>query len=391
MSALPKDLDLDIFAYESNGVMGAVNMLVVRGGKLVGGDNRVFAAADEDISSYIYQFYLAAHPVCNEIVTDCAGDAEALETAVNSLAGHTVRVIEPKQGVRRQLLDLSHSNARDALEKFGSREERRVLRTEGAVKQLGELLGLHTLPNRIEAYDISHISGTDKVASMAVFEGGEPKKAHYRKFRIKTVEGNNDFACMKEALTRRLMRLKEGEDESFATPPDLILIDGGKGQLAYALEALKECGEEDLEILSLAKREEEVFLGSSPKQSILLPRDSVALQMLQRVRDEAHRFAITYHRTLRGKHMSETALMKVPGIGRERAARLIKEFGSAENVRHAGEERIAALEGFSLSSARKLLAALNAQESGVDVPKTTDKTDVLSDGGTSENDEKDKE
>ena len=391
VSALPKDLDLDIFAYESNGVMGAVNMLVVRAGKLVGGDNRVFAAADEDISSYIYQFYLSAPPVCNEIVTDCAGDAEALETAVNSLAGHTVRVIEPKQGVRRQLLDLSHSNARDALEKFGSREERRVLRTEGAVKQLGELLGLHTLPNRIEAYDISHISGTDKVASMAVFEGGEPKKAHYRKFRIKTVEGNNDFACMKEALTRRLMRLKEGEDESFATPPDLILIDGGKGQLAYALEALKECGEEDLEILSLAKREEEVFLGSSPKQSILLPRDSVALQMLQRVRDEAHRFAITYHRTLRGKHMSETALMKVPGIGRERAARLIKEFGSAENVRHAGEERIAALEGFSLSSARKLLAALNAQESGVYVPKTTDKTDVSSDGGTSENDEKDKE
>lgn len=391
VSALPKDLDLDIFAYESNGVMGAVNMLVVRGGKLVGGDNRVFAAADEDISSYIYQFYLAAHPVCNEIVTDCAGDAEALETAVNSLAGHTVRVIEPKQGVRRQLLDLSHSNARDALEKFGSREERRVLRTEGAVKQLGELLGLHTLPNRIEAYDISHISGTDKVASMAVFEGGEPKKAHYRKFRIKTVEGNNDFACMKEALTRRLMRLKEGEDESFATPPDLILIDGGKGQLAYALEALKECGEEDLEILSLAKREEEVFLGSSPKQSILLPRDSVALQMLQRVRDEAHRFAITYHRTLRGKHMSETALMKVPGIGRERAARLIKEFGSAENVRHAGEERIAALEGFSLSSARKLLAALNAQEDSVNASKTTDKTDVSSDGGTSENDEKDKE
>lgn len=373
VSALPKDLNLDIFAYESNGVMGAVNMLVVRAGKLVGGDNRVFDTADEDISSYIYQFYAASPPVCDEIVTDSAADADALEAAVNSVAGHTVRVIEPKQGVRRQLLDLSHSNAADALEKYGSREERRLLRTEGAVKQLAELLSLPILPNRIEAYDISHISGTDKVASMVVFEGGEPKKAHYRKFRIKTVEGNNDFACMKEALTRRLMRLKEGVDESFATPPDLILIDGGKGQLAYAKEALAECGAEDLEILSLAKREEEVFLGSAPKTSVLLPRDSVALQMLQRVRDEAHRFAITYHRTLRGRHMSETELTRVPGIGKEKAAELIKAFGSAENVRHADAEQIARLKGFSLASARKLLDALNEQKAADETSKNADK------------------
>ena len=373
VSALPKDLNLDIFAYESNGVLGAVNMLVVRAGKLVGGDNRVFDTADEDISSYIYQFYAASPPVCDEIVTDSAADADALEAAVNSVAGHTVRVIEPKQGVRRQLLDLSHSNAADALEKYGSREERRLMRTEGAVKQLAELLSLPILPNRIEAYDISHISGTDKVASMVVFEGGEPKKAHYRKFRIKTVEGNNDFACMKEALTRRLMRLKEGVDESFATPPDLILIDGGKGQLAYAKEALAECGAEDLEILSLAKREEEVFLGSAPKTSVLLPRDSVALQMLQRVRDEAHRFAITYHRTLRGRHMSETELTRVPGIGKEKAAELIKAFGSAENVRHADAEQIARLKGFSLASARKLLDALNGQKAADKASKNANK------------------
>ena len=373
VSALPKDLNLDIFAYESNGVLGAVNMLVVRAGKLVGGDNRVFDTADEDISSYIYQFYAASPPVCDEIVTDSVADADALEAAVNSAAGHTVRVIEPKQGVRRQLLDLSHSNAADALEKYGSREERRLMRTEGAVKQLAELLSLPILPNRIEAYDISHISGTDKVASMVVFEGGEPKKAHYRKFRIKTVEGNNDFACMKEALTRRLMRLKEGVDESFATPPDLILIDGGKGQLAYAKEALAECGAEDLEILSLAKREEEVFLGSAPKTSVLLPRDSVALQMLQRVRDEAHRFAITYHRTLRGRHMSETELTRVPGIGKEKAAELIKAFGSAENVRHADAEQIARLKGFSLASARKLLDALNEQKAADEASKNANK------------------
>ena len=361
VSALPRDFNLDIFAYESNGVLGAVNMLVVRGGKLVGGENRVFEAADEDIASYIYQFYTKNLPVCDEVVTDSVEDCRALETAVGGLAGRAVRVIEPKQGARRQLLDLAHSNASDALEKYGSEEERRRLRTEGAVRQLGEILNLHKLPNRIEAYDISHISGTDKVASMAVFEGGEPKRSHYRKFRIKTVEGNNDFACMKEALTRRLKRLDDSDDESFSTPPDLILIDGGKGQLAYALEALAECDKEDLQILSLAKREEEVFLGTEPKKPVIIPRDSVALQMLQRVRDEAHRFAITYHRTLRGKHMSESELMKIDGVGKSRAKALLKEFGSAENVRHAGVDGVAALPGFSRAMAEKIVDALGGE------------------------------
>ena len=361
VSALPRDFNLDIFAYESNGVLGAVNMLVVRGGKLVGGENRVFEAADEDIASYIYQFYTKNLPVCDEVVTDSVEDCRALETAVGGLAGRAVRVIEPKQGARRQLLDLAHSNASDALEKYGSEEERRRLRTEGAVRQLGEILNLHKLPNRIEAYDISHISGTDKVASMAVFEGGEPKRSHYRKFRIKTVEGNNDFACMKEALTRRLKRLDDSDDESCSTPPDLILIDGGKGQLAYALEALAECGKEDLQILSLAKREEEVFLGTEPKKPVIIPRDSVALQMLQRVRDEAHRFAITYHRTLRGKHMSESELMKIDGVGKSRAKALLKEFGSAENVRHAGVDGVAALPGFSRAMAEKIVDALGGE------------------------------
>lgn len=361
VSALPKDFNLDIFAYETNGVLCAVNMLIVRGGKLVGGDNKVFASADEDITSYIYQFYRAVPPVCDEIVTDGVEDSLSLEKAVSALAGRTVRVVEPKQGVRRQLLDLSHSNAFDAMEKHGTAEDRRTLRTKGAVSQLAELLGLDVLPERIEAYDISHISGTDKVASMAVFVGGEPKKSHYRKFRIKTVEGNNDFACMKETLMRRLARL-DGDDESFSVPPDLILIDGGKGQLAYALEALKESGREDLQILSLAKREEEVFLGRAPRESVLLPKDCVALQMLQRVRDEAHRFAITYHRTLRSKHMSESRLREIEGVGKARAEALIKRFGSAGDVARADVADIAALDGFSEKLAEKILRALNGEE-----------------------------
>lgn len=360
VSALPKDFNLDIFAFESNGIVSAINMLVVRGGKLVGGENFTVNCADEDIASYLFQYYTNNPPLCDEIVSDCIDDASSLETAINGLCHHTVRVVEPKQGVRKQLLELAHSNAYDAMSKHGTQEERKTLRTQGAVRQLGELLNLKTLPNRIEAYDISHISGTDKVASMVVFEGGEPKKAHYRKFKIKTVEGNNDFACMKEVLTRRLNKLND-EDESFSTLPDLLLIDGGKGQLAYAKEAQAETGREDIEILSLAKREEEVFLGSAPTTPVILPKDSVALQLLQRVRDEAHRFAITFHRTLRSKHLSESALKNIDGVGDKLCARLIKEFGSVEEIKRKTPEEIAKVDKVSLALAQRIIDALNAE------------------------------
>ena len=228
------------------------------------------------------------------------------------------------------------------------------------MKQLADLLSLKTLPNRIECYDISHVSGVDKVSSMVVFEGGEPKKSHYRKFKIKTVEGNNDFASMKETLSRRLERLNNPEetDESFASVPDLIVIDGGKGQLSYALDALALYGRNDIEILSLAEREEEVFLGRAPKESVMLSKDSVALQLLQRIRDEAHRFAITFHRNLHAKRMSESVLRDVPGIGKKKSADLLKKFGSVENILHAKDEDIASLDGFSVQSATKLKANL---------------------------------
>ncbi len=358
VSALPKDFDLDIFAFESNGIVSAIGMLVVRGGKLVGGENFVADCADDDIASYIYQYYANNPPLADEVITDGVEDMASLEKAVCALCSHTVRVIEPKQGVRKQLLELAHSNAYDAMTKFGTQEERKQLRTVGAVKQLGEILGLRTLPNRIEAYDISHISGTDKVASMVVFEGGEPKKGHYRKFKIKTVEGNNDFACMREVLVRRLNELSTSEDESFASVPDLLLIDGGKGQLAYAKEAQAIAGRQDIEILSLAKREEEVFLGRQPTVPVILPKDSVALQLLQRVRDEAHRFAITFHRNLRSKHMSESVLRNIPGVGPKTCAKLLKTFGSAEQIKHRSAEEIASVDGISVKKAEEILAAL---------------------------------
>ena len=360
VSALPKDFNLDVFAYETNGVKTAVNMLVVRGGKLVGGENSVFDGIDDSLTSYLYQFYKNNPPVCDEIITDGADDNKALEDALSTLVGRKIHVLSPKQGVRKQLLDLAHTNAHDALEKHGTQEERKTIRTKGAVKQLADLLYLKTLPNRIECYDISHVSGVDKVSSMVVFEGGEPKKSHYRKFKIKTVEGNNDFASMKETLSRRLERLNNPEetDESFASVPDLIVIDGGKGQLSYALDALALYGRNDIEILSLAEREEEVYLGRAPKESVMLSKDSVALQLLQRIRDEAHRFAITFHRNLHAKRMSESVLRDVPGIGKKKSADLLKKFGSVENILHAKDEDIASLEGFSVQSASKLKANL---------------------------------
>lgn len=369
VSALPKDFNLDVFAFETNGIVSAIGMLVVRAGKLVGGENVIVDSCDEDISSYLLQYYQNNAPLCDEIVTDNVENPESLEKTVNELCAYTVRVVEPKQGVRKQLLELAHSNAYDAMTKHGTQEERKTLRTTGAVRQLAELLNLKTLPNRMECYDISHISGTDKVASMVVFEGGEPKKSHYRKFKIKTVEGNNDFACMKEVLIRRLNEIAKNEDESFASVPDLLVIDGGKGQLAYAMEAQRETGREDIEILSLAKREEEVFLGSAPTDSIVLPKDSVALQLLQRIRDEAHRFAITFHRNLRSKHLSESALKSIQGVGKTLCARLIKEFGSVEEIRIKTPEEIAKIDGVSLALAEKIIAKLN--ENGA--PNTVEK------------------
>ncbi|MBO4554888.1 MAG: excinuclease ABC subunit UvrC, partial [Clostridia bacterium] len=357
VSSLPKDFNLDIFAFESNGIVSTVNMLVVRGGKLVGGENFTVDAADEDLASYIYQYYVNNPPLADEVVTDNVEDTASLESAISALCAHTVRVVEPKQGVRRQLLDLAHSNAYDAMTKHGTQDERKILRTVGAVKQLDEILNLKTMPVRMECYDISHISGTDKVASMVVFENGEPKKSHYRKFKIKTVEGNNDFACMKEVLTRRLQKLND-EDESFGSIPDLIVIDGGKGQLAYAKEAQKDVGREDIEIISLAKREEEVFLGSDPTNPVILPKDSVALQLLQRIRDESHRFAITFHRSLRSKHLSESILKEIEGIGPKKSAALLKAFGSVEDIKRKSPEEIATLDGFSVESAKALLDAL---------------------------------
>ena len=363
VTALPKDLNMDVFAIASSGLNTVAAVLFVRGGKLLGGDKQVIEDVSPDeksaLSAYISRYTSQVGYIADEVVTSLPlDDEEAMAEYLSGLKGKKVNVLCPHQGVRRQLADMAQSNAKDFLEKSLSVRERHDNMTVGAMMQLGELLSLPRIPARMECYDISHVSGTDKVASMVVFINGEPARGHYRKFHIREVEGNNDFASLQEALSRRLAHLEEEEnkeekvgkeeglegenncadlpqkqDVSFNSMPDLIVIDGGKGQLSSVLEAVGKWSER-INFISLAKREEEVFV---PYQSepVILPRDSYALKLLQRIRDEAHRFAITFHRNTRGKRMRRSSLEDIPNVGAVNAKKLLKAFGTIAAIRQA--------------------------------------------------------
>jgi excinuclease ABC subunit C len=375
IAALPQDFNLDVFAEVSDGVNGAVSTIIVRGGKIVGGENCSWESGFESqIGSFISQYYSINALLCDEVVTGETPEAEVLNEFLSEKAGRKISLVFPKQGVRKQLLEMAENNALDYLSNSKVRSDRTYDRTTGAVKQLAELLKLPVLPMRIEAYDISHISGTDKVASMTVFKGGAPARKHYRKFKIKTVQGSNDFMCMKEVLTRRLNRLNdaEQEDESFIETPDLLLIDGGKGQLSFVRQAMEECGRTDIAVLALAKREEEVFLDKEP---IILPENSLALQLLQRVRDEAHRFAVTFHRDLRNKRMQMTELTKIEGLGDRRATALLAQFKSTAKIKEASAEEIAGVKGISLALAEKIFGYFHGSSSTKTSDAEADETD----------------
>jgi excinuclease ABC subunit C len=249
-------------------------------------------------------------------------------------------------------------NAAQGLEQLKLKWISDTTRMEQAMSELQEELNLATLPQRIECYDISHIQGTNTVASMSVFQDGRPLSSDYRRFKIKSHDGNDDFASMQEVLTRRFKRLKnarEGGEEnaSFAASPDLVLIDGGKGQLSSAVEAMLHLGLPDIQLASIAKREEEIFLPDAA-EPVIMPRNSQALFLLQRARDEAHRFAITFHRNLRGKSAVKSALDLVPGIGPKRRKMLIRTFGSVKGIREATEEQIEAAPGMTKKVASQI-------------------------------------
>ena len=358
VTALPKDFDLDIFAIASNGLNTVIAILFVRGGKLVGGDKQVVSdLAPEDgviLENFITAYYDKVNYIASEIITASpVDDSELLSEYLSFKKGSKVNVITPHQGVRRQLADMAMGNATDYLEKSLSVKEREDNMTTGAIIQLQEYLHLSKLPSRMECYDISHIQGTDKVASMVVFVNGSPHRAHYRKFKMKYALGNDDFAGLQEALKRRFDELEKSQDESFSTRPDLLVIDGGKGQLSSVVEILESKGIKDIDIIGLAKREEEVFLpyNSNP---VILPRNSYALKVLQRIRDEAHRFAITFHRELRQKRQTHSKLLAIEGVGQKRVKALFDAFKNIENIKNASIEDLCIVKGIDRRSAENI-------------------------------------
>lgn len=366
VTALPKDFDLDIFAIASNGLNTVIAILFVRGGKLVGGDKQVVSdLAPEDgvvLENFITAYYDKVNYIASEIITATpVDDSDLLSKYLSYKKGSKVNVITPHQGVRRQLADMATGNATDYLEKSLSVKEREDNMTTGAIIQLQEYLHLSKLPMRMECYDISHIQGTDKVASMVVFVNGSPYRAHYRKFKMKYALGNDDFAGLQEALTRRIDELKKSEDESFASRPDLLVIDGGKGQLSSVVEILESKGINDIDIIGLAKREEEVFLpyNSNP---VILPRNSYALKVLQRIRDEAHRFAITFHRELRQKRQTHSKLLAIEGVGQKRVKALFDAFRNIENIKNASVEDLCLVKGIDRRSAENIYSHFHGDD-----------------------------
>lgn len=350
-----QDLNIDAFTFVTNGFESVVNCLAVRGGKYLGGTN--FRCADTEmnngLTSFIMQYYQKNPVICSEIlVSEDLEFGEQLADYVSTLANRKINITVPTRGIRKQIIDLGTANGEEYLSAQLEKQEREEDLTYGAIIQLKELLNLSSVPNRIECYDISHISGTNKVASMVVFLKGAKAGKMYRHFKIKTVVGNNDFACMYETLTRRFEELKLHNDSSFSMQPDLIVIDGGKGQLSYAMQAMQDANV-NFNIISLAKREEEVFIPGKA-DSILLSRNSLAIKLLIRIRDEAHRFAITFHRNLRTKHMTESTLLKIKGIGKAKIKNLIAKYKNIDNIKSATIEDIADTQSISYCDAENI-------------------------------------
>ena len=358
---LPKNVDKDVIAYVTDGLSGVVTIMVIRGGKILGIQNYVQSDIDEceTVSNFITQYYQNMLPPSEIIVSHEVDDA-----LIGDYLGKKIHTTAKPHGINLTLLKMAKENARDYLEKHIEKEKLMYNNTLGAVQALQEKLHLKSLPRRMECYDISHISGTNKVASMVVFKDGKPAKKDYRKFKIKTVKGSNDFASLQETLERRLVRLQNGDGESFNEKPDLLVIDGGKGQLSSTFEILKKLGFEDkIEIISLAKKLEEVFVvGQSAP--VILKYGSAELKLLQRIRDEAHRFAITFHRQTRTKEQTKTELDGIPGLGPKKVDNLLKAFGTVENVKKASVEELSLVKGIHLSLAEDIKRKLEEFSSG---------------------------
>lgn len=326
--------NFDVIGGYFDGKNACVSVVLIRNGKMLGCENFNLLESDQIddvLPQFIMQYYSMSRIAPSKIyVPTNLDDVALLEQWLNQKFDKQIKILVPQKGDKKQLISLAESNAKEYLQKSLSKEQNRLSRTIFACERLQQLLKLKRVPKRMECYDISHISGTNKVASMVVFTMGEADKSMYRKFIIKTVEGNNDFASLHETLTRRLKEL-DGSDISFSQKPDLIIIDGGKGQLSSTAPLLKQFGV-DIDIVSLAKQDEEIYTPFS-SEPVRLKRSDLALQLVQRIRDEAHRFAITFHRQKRSKTMIQSQLDGIKGVGQQRKRYLFKKYGSVNNLK----------------------------------------------------------
>ena len=361
------ELDLVGLARQDN--QAAVQLFVIRDGKLIGRDVFLLEAAreasdDEVVGSFLEQYYVRAASIPREVYvpTEIPGGLD-LEAFLAERRGGPVHLRVPQRGEKRELLALATRNAGETL----AREQARWLADQGktlqALEELAEALNLPAPPHRIECYDISNFQGSESVGSMVVFEDGKPRSGEYRRFRIKSVTGPNDFASHQEVLRRRFRVTRTGDEGAEEarrwSMPDLVIVDGGRGQVSAAKEVLDELGLHDLPLAGLAKEREELFLPGR-SDPIVLPATSPALYLVQRLRDEAHRFAITYHRNLRAKRSVRSAFDDLPGVGPKRRRELLKVFGSVKQVRAAPVEQIAAVPGIGPSLAARIKATLDA-------------------------------
>ncbi len=354
LTSLNKFIDADVIAYKANGIYSVINMLIVRKGRMLGAKNfslTDYSSSDEEaISSFISSYYSENMDIPSEIITTSEPlDVELLEAYLKEKGGKSVAILSPKIGVKRQLLDMAEINATEHLEIAVDRIKHKEDMTISACESLKNKLNLKNYPKRMECYDISNVSGVDKVGSMVVFIDGEADKKSYRRFKIKTFEGADDYRSHQEMMRRRLERLST-DSEKFPKP-DLIVIDGGKGQLSSVKEVFDEFNITDIDLIALAEREEEIYLSGNSNPIILEKRD-YCLKILQRLRDEAHRFAITYHRTLRGKRALTSVLDGIAGIGKVKREALIKRFKDVSGIVLATIDEIATVDGISERQAK---------------------------------------
>lgn len=362
------DYDLIAIAAEDN--VAVAQLFFVRRGTVVSRSYYTLNIAEEADTSFILSRFLQEYYGGGDripatlYVTEMPDDFRFLEEAFSESAGRKVRFVIPQKGSKLRLLHLVQENARMVLENKLRSKYKVAEKNSAALEDLRKALGLARTPHRMECYDISHIQGTDMVGSMVVFIDGAPANKCYRRFRIKTLDGSNDFAALQEVLERRWARGMEERREGkppydFGNLPDLIVIDGGKGQLSSVIERLGALPGKKPPIISLAKQFEEVYVPGE-SEPICLPYESPALQLLQRLRDESHRFAITYHRNLRGKRQVKSVLEDVPGIGETRRKRLLETFGNIKGIKSASIQELSSAPGMNSKVAETLYEYLHA-------------------------------